>query len=135
MTNIAKQHIKISPDSEIYFDAIWEYSFILSEESQNALMDYGFRYLGLEAERIPTENGVKLWRIRSSGVRKQIVDIFRNPEASNSERCFLVGRLGCRQVGYSEEEILEMIDQHNRWLDYSKERTEYHVRKLYSKLR
>jgi hypothetical protein len=124
-----------SPNSEIYFDAIWEYRDILSEESQNAMMDYGFRYLGLEPERISESNdGIGLDRIRSARVAKELEDILHNPEASNSQRCYLVGMLGCEQVGYSESEIIEIVHENNRWANYSPRKTEYHVRKLLSKL-
>ncbi len=136
MKNEAKRRESISPQSELYFDAIWEYKHLLSEESQNAMMEYGFRYLGLEPERnFERKDGLRLDKLRSENVIKQIEAILQNPKPTNNQRCFLVGRLGCEQVGYSEEEILEIIEEHNLWLDYSRRKTEYHVRKLMDKLR
>lgn len=135
MTNIATKHIKISPESEEYFDAIYAYRQLLSKESENALWDFGLRCLGFEPERLSEFNdGISLERIRSSHLKKELGAILQNPEASNSQRCYLVGRLGCPQVGYSEEEILEIIHENNRWLNYLPRKTEYHVRKLLSNL-
>jgi hypothetical protein len=135
MPKDAKNRINISPETEVYFDAIWELRPILSEESQNALMNFGFTRLGLEPERTPIgSNGLCLDKLRSAKVINEIEAILQNPEATNAQRCFLVGRLGCVQVGYKEEEILEIIEKHNRWSDYLPRKTEYHVHKVLNKL-
>lgn len=135
VTNIANEHIKISPKDETYFDAIYQYRHLLSEDSQNAMWEYGLKYLRFEAEEPPKDDGIPLGKIRSAKVIKQMEAILRNPQASNSERCFLVGRLGCEQVGYSEEEITEIIHEHNRWANYSPNKTQYHVRKILDKIK
>jgi hypothetical protein len=135
MSNITKQHIKISPKDETYFDAIYQYRHLLSEKSQNSMWDYGLKHLGFKPEELPKDNGISPERVRSERVRSRLMEILQNPDATNSERCYLAGFLGCGQVGCSEEEILEIIEQHNRWSDYLPSKTQYHVRKILDKIK
>jgi hypothetical protein len=135
VTNIATQHIKISPKDELYFDAIFQYRHLLSEKSQNAMWDFGLNYLGFKPEVPQKNNGISPDIVRSERVRERLMEILQNPEANNSERCYLAGFLGCDDVGFSEEEILEIIDTHNRWSDYLPSKTQYHVRKILDKIK
>jgi hypothetical protein len=79
MTYIAKEHIKISPKDETYFDAIYQYRHLLSEKSQNAMWDYGLRHLGFKPEETQKDNGISPDIVRSERVRKRLMEILQNP--------------------------------------------------------
>jgi len=65
-------------------------------------------------------------KIKSRRKFDELMDVLENPHPGRYQRLWLVGFL--RYVGYSDEEIFEIIDIYRNWDDYSPEITKYNIR-------
>jgi DNA primase large subunit len=67
-----------------------------------------------------------LWRVYSKRKRRELKNILCSGDPSHFERVYLVGFLA-GAAGYSYEEILDIIREHNCWVDYDERITAYQV--------
>ena len=58
--------------------------------------------------------------------KQEIIDHLYNPECTHNSRLWIVGFL-YSTLGLDQTEILSFIDEHNRWEDYKKSKTEYFI--------
>jgi hypothetical protein len=70
-----------------------------------------------------------LFKVYSPSKRTEILDILRAPNPTHYERLWLVGFL--KYIGYSYEEVLQIIELLCEWSDYNPEITAYQVRSVF----
>ena len=74
---------------------------------------------------------MELEKVYSPKKQLEISDILQAANPSHFERLWMVGFL--RYVGHSSDEVIEIIDQHCEWSDYSPGITAYQVRSVFKK--
>ena len=74
---------------------------------------------------------MELEKVYSPKKQLEISDILQAANPSHFERLWMVGFL--RYVGHSFDEVVEIIDQHCEWSDYSPRITAYQVRSVFDK--
>jgi hypothetical protein len=72
-----------------------------------------------------------LSKVRADEKRQEILEILHSEHPDHYSRLWMVGFL--RFAGYSEAEILEIIDKGNSWSDYDSIITQRHVSSVFRK--
>lgn len=67
--------------------------------------------------------------IRHDGRRREVREVLRDRKAGHDRRCWLVGFLH-GAVGLSSAEIVELVDEYNRWDNYDRSITREQVRSV-----
>ena len=81
------------------------------------------------APPIPPPSFCYLDKIRSIKKQLEIFDILQAIRPTHAERLWLVGFL--KYIGYSFDEVIDIIDKHCEWGDYDADYTAYHVATVY----
>ena len=67
-------------------------------------------------------------KVHYSGQRMKIIDVLLSPGPDHHSRLWAMGFL-C-YVGFTVQEIVNIIENHSKWTDYNRSKTEYQVRWL-----
>jgi hypothetical protein len=68
-------------------------------------------------------------KVKSAQKREELGEVLKDPDAGHSDRCWFGGFL-LNFIGYSEDEVFDIIHEHAEWSDYDPGTTRKQLRSL-----